>query len=86
MRADIEWKQLDKFGKGKRKMLGNYPGRDSVNSISAFLIGQLVGGFVIVLECREHMYDKFYKNIGFKKFRNELNEDGLYVRGATYPL
>ena len=28
-------------GKARRKMLGDYPGRDSIKSISAFLIGQL---------------------------------------------
>ncbi len=31
-----------------------------------------------MLECREHMFDKFYKDQGFKKIRNELNDDGLY--------
>ena len=94
--------------KGKRKMLGNYPGRDDMKTISAFLIGQLgrsencdkqevsgedllnecysvfkraralVGGVVIVLECREHMFDKFYARQGFKKLRNELNNDNLF--------
>ena len=94
--------------KARRKMLGNYPGRDSIKTVSAFLIGQLgrsdvcdreevsgedllnecysifkkarnlLGGVVIVLECREHMYEKFYKKYGYKKIREELNEDGLY--------
>ena len=91
--------------KMKRKMLGNYPGRDSISSVTAFLIGQLgraeycdksqisgedllnesysifkqssilVGGNVIVLECREHMYNKFYERHGFRK---ELNSDNLF--------
>lgn len=95
-------------GKAKRKMLGNYPGRDAINNISAFLIGQLgrsegcnseeisgedllnecyaifkqaselVGGELIILECREHMYEKFYEHQGFKKIRDSLNEDGLF--------
>ncbi len=94
--------------KARRKMLGNYPGRDSIKTISAFLIGQLgrsdscnkeevsgedllnecynifkkarnlLGGVVIVLECREHMYEKFYKDYGYKKIRETINEDGLY--------
>ena len=75
--------------KKKRKVLGEYPGRDSINSVPAYLIGQLgrcddyknidldgqqvlnecyhaislaakvVGGNLIVLECRECMYEKF---------------------------
>jgi len=93
---------------GRRKMLGSYPGRDTIKTISAFLIGQLgrsdgcsrneisgqdllnesysvfkkacalVGGKVIVLECREHMYGKFYEKQGFKKIRETLNDDNLY--------
>ncbi|WP_034445619.1 hypothetical protein [Butyrivibrio sp. AE2032] len=95
-------------GKGRRKMLGNYPGRDELKTISAFLIGQLgradycdkkeltgedllnmcysifkqasslIGGAVVVLECREHMYEKFYEKHGFKKIRDSLNSDNLY--------
>lgn len=95
--------------KKKRKVLGEYPGRDGLNSIPAYLIGQLgrcddyskddlkgetildecyhaislaamiVGGNMIVLECREHMYDKFYKDQGFKKLYNELSEENLYT-------
>ena len=93
----------------KRKMLGEYPGRDSLNSIPSYLIGQIgrcddytnedlsgqrlldecyhaisvaarvVGGNLIVLECRECMYKKFYESKGFKKLYDELNEEKLYT-------
>ena len=95
--------------KRKRKVLGNYPGRDSIRSVPAFLIGQLgrddscgsdelsgqqllnecyhaislaakiVGGNLLVLECREHMFPKFYEKQGFKKLYDELNEEDLYT-------
>lgn len=95
--------------KRKRKVLGNYPGRDSLNSVPAFLIGQLgrcdeysssdlsgeqilnecyhaismaakiVGGNLLILECREHMYSRFYEGQEFKKLYDELNEEGLYT-------
>ena len=95
--------------KKKRKVLGEYPGRDSINSVPAYLIGQLgrcddyknidldgqqvlnecyhaislaakvVGGNLIVLECRECMYEKFYEKQGFKKLYDELNNEGLYT-------
>lgn len=101
---------ISKLSKGKkRKMLGEYPGRDFLNSIPTYLIGQLgrcddyngdslsgqqilnecyhaisiaasvVGGNLVVLECRECMFDKVYVNKGFKKLYNELNEEGLYT-------
>lgn len=90
-------------------MLGSFPGRDNLKSISAFLIGQLgrsdeysnedlsgqqilnecyhaislaakiVGGKLLVLECREHMYGKFYEKQGFKKLYDKLNDEGLYT-------
>lgn len=95
--------------KRKRKVLGDYPGRDWIKAVPAFLIGQLgrsddclseelngqqildecyhaislaariVGGKLLVLECREHMYEKFYEKQGFKKLYDELNEEGLYT-------
>lgn len=95
--------------KKKRKVLGDYPGRDGLNSVPAYLIGQLgrsdncdknqldgqqilnecyhaislaariVGGNLIILECREHMYEKFYKEQGYIKLYNELNEENLYT-------
>ncbi|MCM1386280.1 MAG: hypothetical protein NC231_03050 [Bacillus sp. (in: Bacteria)] len=93
----------------KRKMLGEYPGRDSLDFIPTYLIGQLgrcddyssndlsgqqilnecyhaisiaasvVGGKLVVLECRETMFDKVYEKKGFKKLYNELNEERLYT-------
>lgn len=93
----------------KKRMLGYYPGRDSLKSISAFLIGQLgrsdncnkedltglqlleecyfaiseaskiIGGNLIVLECREHMFEKFYMKQGYKKLYKGLNEESLYT-------
>ena len=95
--------------KRKRKVLGDYPGRDSINSVPAFLIGQLgrsddctseelsgqqilyecyhaislaarrVGGKLLILECREHMFSKFYEKQGFKKLYDGLNEENLYT-------
>lgn len=95
--------------KKRKKMLGSFPGRDNLKSISAFLIGQLgrsdeysnedlsgqqilnecyhaislaakiVGGKLLVLECREHMYGKFYEKQGFKKLYDKLNDEELYT-------
>lgn len=95
--------------KKKRKVLGEYPGRDGLGSVPAYLIGQLgrsdsyskedldgqqllnecyhaisvaaqvVGGNLLVLECREHMFSKFYEGQGFKKLYDELNEENLYT-------
>ncbi|MBF0714477.1 hypothetical protein HZY83_07290 [Gemella sp. GH3] len=92
--------------KKKRKMLGNYPGRDRLNNIPAFLIGQLgkndnhinymsgevilneaystikkanviIGGKLLVLECRGKMFEKFYKKFEFTKLYEESDKDGL---------
>ncbi len=95
--------------KSKRKMLGDYPGRDSLKSIPAYLIGQLgrndaykadeisgeqilnecyhsisiaaqvVGGNLVILECREKMFECVYKDKGFRKLYDELNEEKLYT-------
>lgn len=95
--------------KKKRKLLGAYPGRDGLNTIPAFLIGQLgrcdsctsedlpgeqilnecyhaisiaariIGGNLLVLECREHMFEKFYEGQKFNKLYDDLNEEGLYT-------
>ena len=95
--------------KRKRKMLGDYPGRDSLKSIPAYLIGQLgrndaykadeisgeqilnecyhsisiaaqvVGGNLVILECREKMFECVYKDNGFRKLYDELNEEKLYT-------
>lgn len=88
-------------------MLGAYPGRDTLKSVPAYLIGQLgrcdsyssqqlsgntilnecynvislasmiVGGNLIVLECREGMFSKVYEKLGFKKLYASLNEENL---------
>ena len=95
--------------KRKRKLLGDYPGRDSLKSIPAYLIGQLgrsdvytsdeisgeqilnecyhsisiaaqvVGGNLVMLECREKMFERVYKDKGFRKLYDELNEENLYT-------
>ena len=95
--------------KRKRKVLGEYPGRDNLSSVPAYLIGQLgrcdscssldlsgqqilnecyhaislaariIGGNLIILECRECMYAKFYEKQGFKKLYDELSPEGLYT-------
>ena len=95
--------------KRKRKVLGNYPGRDHLETIPAYLIGQLgrsdqysnddlsgeqllnecyhaismaamiVGGNMLVLECRQHMFGKFYEKQGFKKLYDEVNDEDLYT-------
>lgn len=96
-------------GKQRRKIFGNYPGRDGLKSIPAYLIGQIgrcdrytsedisggqllrecyntismaakiVGGNMIVLECREHMFEKFYAGQGYKLFYKGLSDEGLYT-------
>lgn len=95
--------------KRKRKVLGDYPGRDGLNSVPAYLIGQIgrndaytsadltgeqllkecyhaismaariVGGKLLVLECRECMFSNFYEKQGFKKLYDELNDEKLYT-------
>lgn len=95
--------------KRKRKMLGDYPGRDSLKTIPAYLIGQLgrndaytsddlsgeqilnecynsisiaaqvVGGNLIILECREQMFEHVYESKGFHKLYDELNQENLYT-------
>ena len=43
------------------------------------LAARVVGGNLLVLECRCHMYDKFYQQQGFKKLYDELNAEGFYT-------
>ena len=38
-----------------------------------------IGGKLIVLECRQHMFDTVYANLGFNKMTEFLSEDGLYM-------
>lgn len=101
---------ITNFSKKKKKnLLGSFPGRDNVTSITSYLIGQLgrndecssdklsgnqllnecyhaismaariVGGKLIVLECREHMFEKFYEKNDFKKLYDEVDENKLYT-------
>jgi len=102
----IEIKNLS--GKQRKRMLGSYPGRDRINSVATFLIGQIgrsdhysssdlsgstilsecyhsisiaakmIGGNIVFLECREHMYSKFYESKGFVKLSSKLNDNNLY--------
>lgn len=95
--------------KKKRKILGAYPGRESLSSIPTYLIGQLgrcdictnidlsgqqilnecyhaislaariVGGNMLILECREHMFEKFYQKQGFIKLYDELSAEKLFT-------
>lgn len=95
--------------KKKRRVLGEYPGRDGLSSVPTYLIGQLgrcddytsedlsgeqilnecyhsisiaariVGGNIIVLECRECMFEKFYEGQQFKKLYDELSTENLYT-------
>ena len=46
---------------------------------SISLAARIVGGKIVLLECREHMYEKFYKNQQFLKLHDELNEENLYT-------
>ena len=39
----------------------------------------LIGGNLLILECREHMYSKFYEKYGFKKLYDELDDNSLYT-------
>jgi len=94
--------------KKRRTVLGLYPGRESINAVPTYLIGQLgradycsnsdlpgelilqecyhvismaakiVGGNMVILECREHMYEKVYKDLKFKKLYDET-DNGLYT-------
>lgn len=101
---------ISEISKAKRKrMLGMHPGRDGLQSVPAYLIGQIgrndaytheqlpgqqilnecyhtislaaqvVGGNLIVLECREKMFERFYQGQDYKKLYDELNDEGLYT-------
>ena len=39
----------------------------------------IIGGKLIVLECRQHMFDRVYANLGFNKMTESPSEDGLYM-------
>lgn len=95
--------------KRKRKVLGDYPGRDRLKSVPAFLIGQLgrcddytsnqisgeqildecyhviseaakiIGGNLVILECKEEMYGKCYEKKGYKKLYDESGDNGYFT-------
>ena len=46
---------------------------------SISIAARIVGGQLIVLECREHMYEKFYQKQSYLKLYDELSEDGLFT-------
>ena len=46
---------------------------------SISIAARIVGGQLIVLECREHMYEKFYQRQSYLKLYDELSEDGLFT-------
>lgn len=39
---------------------------------------EVIGGNLLILECREHMFSKFYEKYDFKKLYDEL-DNGLYT-------
>ncbi len=43
------------------------------------MAAKIIGGKLLILECREHMFTKFYVRQGFKKLYDELNEEKLYT-------
>ena len=47
------------------------------NAIS--MAARIVGGNLIILECRECMFSNFYEKQGFKKLYNDLSKDKLYT-------
>lgn len=54
---------------------GNTILNECYNVIS--LASRIVGGNLVVLECREGMFSKVYEKLGFKKLYTSLNEDNL---------
>lgn len=47
------------------------------NAIS--MAARIVGGSLIVLECKEYMFSNVYEKLGFKKLYDTLNEENLYT-------
>lgn len=43
------------------------------------MAAKIVGGKLLILECREHMFSKFYEKQGFKKLYEKLNDENLYT-------
>lgn len=54
---------------------GNTILNECYNVIS--LASRIVGGNLVVLECREGMFSKVYEKLGFKKLYASLNEENL---------
>lgn len=46
------------------------------NSLS--IAAKIIGGNIVSLECREHMYSKFYEKQGYRKLTDKLSEKKLY--------
>jgi len=40
-------------------------------------VHNIIGGNIIVLQCREYMYEKFYKEHEFAKLEDNIDSDGL---------
>ena len=57
------------------------PGNDILNECyhAISLASRIVGGNLIVLECREGMFSKVYEKLGFKKLYDSLNEENLHT-------
>ena len=42
-------------------------------------VQRIIGGRLLLLECREHIFEKFYAKKGYAKLSDELDEHGLYT-------
>ena len=42
-------------------------------------VQRMVGGRLLLLECREHMFELFYQKKGFEKLTESPDEQGLYT-------
>ncbi|KKC23143.1 hypothetical protein [Streptococcus dysgalactiae] len=42
-------------------------------------VQRIIGGRLLLLECRKHMFNKFYEKKGYVKLSEELDEHGLYT-------
>lgn len=60
-----------------QQLPGNVILNECYHAIS--LASRIVGGNLIVLECREGMFSKVYEKLGFKKLYNSLNEENLHT-------
>lgn len=60
-----------------QQLSGNAILNECYHAIS--LASRIVGGNLIVLECREGMFSKVYEKLGFKKLYDSLNEENLHT-------